>query len=89
VGETTFGKGLVQTVIPLRDGSAVAITTARYLTPHKRDINHKGIQPDYEVKLTEADLKAERDPQLEKALELVKKGLTHPKEAVSGGGGAA
>jgi carboxyl-terminal processing protease len=46
VGVTTFGKGLVQTVFPLRDGSALALTTARYLTPKLRDIDHKGIAPD-------------------------------------------
>jgi carboxyl-terminal processing protease len=46
VGTKTFGKGLVQTVIPLRDGSALALTTARYLTPKLHDIDGKGIQPD-------------------------------------------
>ncbi len=48
VGAKTFGKGLVQTVIPLRDGSALALTTARYLTPKLRDIDRKGIEPDIE-----------------------------------------
>ena len=46
VGAKTFGKGLVQTVIPLRDGSALALTTARYFTPTLRDIDRKGITPD-------------------------------------------
>jgi len=55
VGERTFGKGLVQTIIPLPDHSAVAITTAHYFTPAKHDINHKGIEPDVEVKLTDDD----------------------------------
>ncbi len=49
VGAKTFGKGLVQTVIPLRDGSALALTTARYLTPKLRDIDRKGIEPDIDV----------------------------------------
>jgi carboxyl-terminal processing protease len=49
VGTKTFGKGLVQTVIPLRDGSALALTTARYLTPELRDIDRKGITPDVVV----------------------------------------
>ena len=49
VGTKTFGKGLVQTVIPLRDGSALALTTARYLTPKLRDIDRKGIEPDIEL----------------------------------------
>jgi carboxyl-terminal processing protease len=46
MGTKTFGKGVVQTIFPLGDGSAVKITTARYLTPHNRDINHLGITPD-------------------------------------------
>jgi carboxyl-terminal processing protease len=46
MGTKTFGKGVVQTIFPLADGSAVKITTARYLTPRNRDINHLGISPD-------------------------------------------
>jgi carboxyl-terminal processing protease len=46
MGTKTFGKGVVQTIFPLPDGSAVKITTARYLTPRNRDINHLGITPD-------------------------------------------
>ena len=46
IGEKTYGKGVVQTIHPLPDGSAVKITTARYLTPRGRDINLIGIQPD-------------------------------------------
>jgi carboxyl-terminal processing protease len=46
VGEKTYGKGVVQTIHPLPDGSAVKITSARYLTPHGRDINLIGIEPD-------------------------------------------
>jgi carboxyl-terminal processing protease len=49
MGEKTFGKGVVQTIFPLPDGSAVKITTARYLTPRNRDINHLGITPDVAV----------------------------------------
>ena len=45
VGTKTFGKGVVQTIFPLPDGAAVKITTARYLTPSGRDINHLGITP--------------------------------------------
>ncbi len=46
LGTKTFGKGVVQTIIPLPDKSAIKVTTARYLTPRNRDINHLGIMPD-------------------------------------------
>jgi carboxyl-terminal processing protease len=50
VGEPTFGKGSVQTVIPLRDGAAIRLTTALYYTPSGRSIQAKGIEPDVVVK---------------------------------------
>jgi len=53
VGARTFGKGLVQSVRPLRDGSGMAVTIAKYLTPNGRDINKHGIDPDVEIKLTD------------------------------------
>ena len=46
IGTKTFGKGVVQTIIPLPDKSAIKVTTARYLTPRNRDINHLGVTPD-------------------------------------------
>ncbi len=49
VGEKTFGKGVVQSILSLPDGSAVKITTQHYYTAHKNDINHKGIEPDIKV----------------------------------------
>jgi carboxyl-terminal processing protease len=49
IGTKTFGKGVVQTIIPLPDRSAIKVTTARYLTPRNRDINHLGITPDIVV----------------------------------------
>jgi len=49
VGVKTFGKGVVQTIYPMPDGSAIKITTARYLTPNGRDINSVGINPDIQV----------------------------------------
>ena len=51
VGETSFGKGIVQSVIPLADGAALKITTAKYLTPNKNDIHKKGILPDVVIAL--------------------------------------
>ncbi|MEH2320722.1 S41 family peptidase [Nostoc sp.] len=58
VGTRTFGKGLVQSVEPLGDGSALKLTIAKYYTPKGRDINHIGIAPDITVELTEAQQKA-------------------------------
>jgi len=49
IGTKTFGKGVVQTIVPLPDKSAIKVTTARYLTPRNRDINHLGITPDIVV----------------------------------------
>ena len=62
VGSTTFGKGLVQGINKLEDGSGVNITIAKYLTPAKVDINQLGIKPDYEIKLTIDDYKASKGP---------------------------
>ena len=71
VGQKTFGKGLVQSVRGLSDGSGMTVTIAKYLTPSGRDIHHHGIKPDISVKMTpqEAqrlkfeDLGTRRDPQ--------------------------
>lgn len=72
VGTTTFGKGSVQNWIPLsNDQGAVRITIARWLTPNERTIHEIGLEPDVVVELTEEDFEAERDPQLEKAVELL------------------
>jgi carboxyl-terminal processing protease len=55
IGEKTFGKGVMQTIMPLPDRSAVAITTQHYYTADKHDINHKGIEPNIVVKFTDSD----------------------------------
>ncbi len=57
VGTQTFGKALVQSVHSLSDGSGIAVTVARYLTPAGTDINHRGIAPDVPVNLTEQQVK--------------------------------
>lgn len=62
VGEKSFGKGLVQSITRLEDGSGVNITIARYVTPNNIDIHKKGIVPDYEVALTPEDYKKGRGP---------------------------
>ena len=72
VGMVTFGKGSVQNWIPLVDDQGqVRVTIARWLTPNGRTIHELGIEPDVIVELTEEDFEAERDPQLEKAIELI------------------
>ena len=73
VGTTTYGKGVVQTIQPLGDGSAVKITIAKYFTPKGNDINKKGITPDVEAELAEdstdwTELTHEEDTQLQAAL---------------------
>ncbi|HHW60392.1 MAG TPA: S41 family peptidase [Syntrophomonadaceae bacterium] len=69
VGEKTYGKGLVQTVYPLRGGAALKLTTQKYFTPSGTDINEIGIVPDYVVKNPE---NGQKDLQLEKAIEVLK-----------------
>lgn len=58
LGEQTFGKGSVQSILPLNDGSALRLTTAKYYTPSHKVIHEKGITPDIEIRMTEED---ERD----------------------------
>lgn len=62
IGTKTFGKGLVQTVHPLSDGSGVAITTNKYLTPKGHDIHKKGIEPDIKVEIPKIDVDKEGNP---------------------------
>ena len=76
VGTTTFGKGIVQQVIPLTDGSAVKLTIAKYFTPNGNDIHEKGIEPDVTVELPEEleyepVIPEEQDTQLQKAIEIL------------------
>ena len=78
VGTTTFGKGIVQSVIPLSDGTAIKLTIAKYFTPNGNDIHKIGIEPDYEVELADGrknavNLPHEEDAQLDKAIEIIKK----------------
>ncbi len=71
VGETTFGKGSVQELIDLTPDTSVKITVARWLTPNGLSISEKGVEPDYAVPLTAEDRKASRDPQFDKAIQLL------------------
>ncbi|HSX01691.1 MAG TPA: S41 family peptidase [Candidatus Saccharimonadia bacterium] len=71
VGETTFGKGSVQEIKDLPGGAEFKVTVAHWYTPGGININKAGIKPDVEVKLTTDDYNASRDPQLDKALQLL------------------
>jgi carboxyl-terminal processing protease len=73
IGEKSFGKGSVQELVDLKDGSAVKVTVAKWITPHGKNLNKDGLDPDISVKLTEDDVKAGKDPQMDKALEEVTK----------------
>jgi len=74
VGEKSFGKGSVQTVEKLEDGSAVKFTIAHYLTPKDRVIDGKGVKPDVTVKMdAEKQMDEKTDTQLKRALEEARK----------------
>lgn len=72
VGEKTFGKGSVQELVKVTDNTSLKVTIAEWLTPNKIKISENGLVPDYEVKITPEDIEKGRDPQLAKALELLK-----------------
>ncbi len=71
VGVVTYGKGSVQNWIPLENDGAVRITVARWLTPNERTIDRQGLTPDVIVEITEDDYANDRDPQLDKAIEIL------------------
>ena len=78
VGTTTYGKGVIQELQQLTDGSGLKITTNEYFTPHRNAINKIGVKPDVEVDLSDKakitlNLKEEDDNQLQKAIETLKK----------------
>jgi carboxyl-terminal processing protease len=75
VGETTFGKGLIQSLFELSDGSGLAVTIAKYETPSHRDINKLGIKPDVVISqesITRTQIATEADLQYQAAVELIK-----------------
>jgi len=72
IGEKSFGKGSVQELENLRGGSSLKITVARWLTPSGEFITDKGLEPDIKVEMTEEDYEQDRDPQLDKAIEIIK-----------------
>lgn len=80
IGEKTFGKGSVQSLESLRDGSQLKVTVAKWLTPEGNNINEEGIKPNYEVEYTKEDFEADIDPQLDAAIELLTTGKVTIKE---------
>ena len=78
VGKTTYGKGVVQTILPIPDGSGIKVTTSKYYTPNDICIDGIGIEPDYEVELPmelmlKPKLEDKEDVQLQKAIEVIRK----------------
>ncbi|MBD5606429.1 MAG: S41 family peptidase [Candidatus Eremiobacteraeota bacterium] len=85
VGARTFGKGVVQSVFPLPDGSAVKLTTARYTTPNGTDIDKRGIVPDVAVSEPRGATAGDpsTDPQLARALEILNAAAVAPAPSVA------
>ena len=71
VGTETFGKGSVQELVGITSNTSLKVTIARWLTPLGHNLSHAGLKPDYEVKITEKDVAAKNDSQLNKAIELL------------------
>src|SRR3989338_6836826 len=71
IGAKTFGKGSVQEVLQLANGSSLKITVASWIRPSGKSIDKDGIEPDIAVEITNADRSANRDPQLDKALSVL------------------
>ena len=75
VGTRTYGKGMVQKIIPMPNETGLNLTIAKYLTPHGSDINKRGISPALRVNFTKRDLETRTDSQLEKAKDILNKML--------------
>jgi carboxyl-terminal processing protease len=73
VGQKTFGKGSVQELVPVTGDTSLKVTIAKWLTPNGRSISDMGLEPDVKVDFTEKDLAAQKDPQMEKAIEMLTK----------------
>lgn len=71
VGAQSFGKGSVQEVVDVTSDTILKITVAKWLTPNGASISEKGLTPDYEVEFTREDMEAKKDPQMDKAVEVL------------------
>jgi len=74
IGETTYGKGSVQNVHTLSDGSSLRVTVARYYLPSGDNLDGQGLEPDVAVGFAQEDIDAGRDPQLDRAVEFLTRG---------------
>ncbi len=72
IGVKTFGKGSVQDIVSLGSGGELKVTIAKWYTPNGKNINKEGIEPDVKVEISDDDLKANRDPQKDRAYSIVK-----------------
>ncbi len=72
IGEKSFGKGSVQELETLEGGSSLKITVAKWLTPKGELITDKGLEPDVKIEMTDKDYEEGKDPQLDKAIEIIK-----------------
>ena len=79
IGTKTFGKGMVQKIIPLENETGLNLTVAKYLTPSGTDINKKGIKPDIEVQFTEKNIRNREDVQLQVAKNTLSKMISQSK----------
>ncbi|MCX6731904.1 MAG: S41 family peptidase, partial [Candidatus Parcubacteria bacterium] len=73
IGSKTFGKGSVQELIQITPDTSLKLTIARWLTPNGRSISEQGLEPDVKVEITKKDADAGRDPQMNKAIEILNK----------------
>jgi carboxyl-terminal processing protease len=72
VGTKTYGKGSVQELIDVTSNTSIKVTVARWLTPSGKSISENGLMPDLVVEISDEDVKAERDPQMDKAIEILR-----------------
>jgi len=83
IGTKTYGKGMVQKIVPMPNESGINLTIAKYLTPSGHDINKKGIEPDYVVEITATDLKNRYDRQLDTAKSIMNDMIKNKAEKVA------
>lgn len=83
VGTKTFGKGSVQELVPVGEATALKVTVARWITPNGTNLSEGGIDPDVKVEITKEQVERGEDPQLDKAIEILRKGKFPPEGAAT------